>query len=289
MDFYITAIILGLCLSAMGLGIFTTMKIFNIPDITTDGSFTLGAIVTAVLLAKGVSIFIILPVVIVCGALAGTATALLHTQLKVNALLAGILVMTALYSVNLLIAGRSNIPLIDTANIFQVTLVKSNPLLNQLAIAFIIVILLFLLLSWLLKTDFGIAMRATGNNPQMVRALGINDNKMKLYGLAIANALTAFSGFLITQNFGYGDINMGVGIVITGLGSVLIADSLRSLFKVNNMAAQVGFVILGCVVFKLVLAGVIQIIGRPELLQLATAFFVLLIVALTKLFNKSKA
>lgn len=134
MEFYITAIILGLCLSAMGLGIFTTMKIFNIPDITTDGSFTLGGIVTAVLLSKGIALYIILPVVIMCGALAGTVTALLHTQLKVNALLAGILVMTALYSINLLIAGRSNIPLIDTSNIFQLTFIKGNPVFNQFMI-----------------------------------------------------------------------------------------------------------------------------------------------------------
>src|SRR5579863_6622991 len=119
MDFYITAIMLGLCLSSMSLGIFISMKIFNIPDITTDGSYTLGAVITAILLTNHWSALAVIPVVMLCGAIAGSLTGLIHTRLKIDALLAGILVMTALYSVNLTLMGRSNIPLINISSIFN--------------------------------------------------------------------------------------------------------------------------------------------------------------------------
>src|SRR5580704_6435262 len=117
MDFYITAIMLGLCLSSMSLGIFITMKIFNIPDITTDGSYTLGAVITAVLLTHHLPVLFIIPVVLAAGAMAGAATGIIHTKLKIEALLAGILVMTGLYSINLTILGRSNVPLLDVTTV----------------------------------------------------------------------------------------------------------------------------------------------------------------------------
>ena len=282
MEFYITAIILGLCLSAMSLGIFMSMKIFNIPDITTDGSYTLGAIVTAVMLTNQVSLYIIIPTVMLCGAVAGCITAFIHTKFKVDALLAGILTMTALYSVNLTILGRSNQPLIDTKNIFSSIHILSNSIYNSLLIIVGIIALIVAVIAFVLKTDFGIAMRATGNNAAMVRALGVNDNKMKVFGLAIANALTAFAGFLVVQNQFYADINMGIGIVITGLGSVLIADALKQLFKINSLAGQLILVVLSSIVFQLVLAVTLSIGVNPNLLKLVTAVFVLLIVGITK-------
>lgn len=250
MDAYISAIILGLCLTSMALGIFMSMKIFNIPDITTDGSYTLGAVVTAVMLSNHISIFIIIPAVLLCGAFAGVCTALIHTKFKIDALLAGILVMTALYSINLTILGRSNLPLMDTKNIFTAIQFVSNVNYNSLIIVTVVIAIITTLKSYILKTDFGIAMRATGNNSAMVKAFGVSDNKMKIYGLAISNALTAFAGFLITQNQFYADINMGIGIVITGLGSVLIADALKQLFKVTSLTKQLLLVILGVLFFN---------------------------------------
>lgn len=283
MEAYISAIILGLCLASMALGIFMSMKIFNIPDITTDGSYTLGAVVTAVMLTNHISIFIIVPTVLLCGAVAGICTALIHTKFKIDALLAGILVMTALYSINLAILGRSNLPLMDTKNIFTSVQIFSNANYNSLLIAVVVIAIITTIKSYILKTDFGIAMRATGNNSAMVKALGINDNTMKIWGLAISNALTAFAGFLITQNQFYADINMGIGIVITGLGSVLIADALKQLFKVNSLTKQLLLVILGSTIFQLVLAVTLAIGVNPNLLKLTTALFVLVIVAVTKL------
>ena len=283
MDFYITTIILGLCLSAMGLGVFMSMKIFNIPDITTDGSYTLGAVVTAVMLTNHISLFIIIPTVMLCGAVAGCITAFIHTKFKIDALLAGILTMTALYSINLTILGRSNQPLINTKNIFSIVSIVSNPIYNSLIIIAAIIVIISIIIAYILKTDFGIAMRATGNNAAMVRALGVNDNKMKYFGLAIANSLTAFAGFLITQNQFYADINMGIGIVITGLGSVLIADTLKSLLKINSLPKQLILVVVSSIIFQIVLAITLSIGVNPNLLKLTTALFVLIIVAVTKL------
>ena len=281
MDFFITAIILGLSLSVMGLGIFMSMKIFNIPDITTDGSYTLGAVITAIMLVNNISFFIIIPTVFIAGAISGCITAFIHTKFKIDALLAGILTMTALYSINLIILGRSNQPLINTQNIYSINLFQ-NQVYNSLTLILIIITSIILVLTFLLKTDFGIAMRATGNNAQMVRALGIDDDKMKIFGLAIANALTAFAGFLVAQYQAFADINMGIGIVITGLGSVLIADALKKLFKLNGILWQIIFVIFSCVLFQLVLALTLSLGINPNLLKLITALFVLFIVGITR-------
>lgn len=287
-QFYLTALQLSLCLGPMALGIFITMKIFNIPDITTDGSYTLGAIVTAVLLTLHWPAWAVLPVCMLAGSLAGICTGLIHTKLRIDALLAGILVMTGLYSINLIILGRSNIPLINTASLFHSFSIFSNDIYNQLFIAFIIIFILILLVYYLLITDFGIAMRATGNNPIMTRALGINNDIIKIIGLGIANALTALSGFLVAQYQSFADINMGIGIVITGLGSVLIADALRIWMNVTNIGIQILLVLAGSLLFQLVLAFTLAMGIDPNFLKLVTALFVLLIVALPRVSQQLK-
>jgi putative ABC transport system permease protein len=283
MQFYFDALQFGLCLASMAMGIFITMKIFNIPDITTDGSYTLGASVTAVLVTHHWPVFAVLPVSIAAGALAGVCTGLIQTKLKIDALLSGILVMTGLYSINLVVLGRSNVPLINVSTIFSSISIFKDETYNQVCIASIIIILLALLLTWLLRTDFGIAMRATGNSPTMTRSMGVNTDRMKITGLAIANAFTALSGFLAAQYQGFSDINMGIGIVITGLGSVLIADALRIWFKVNSIGKQIILVIAGSIIFQFVLALSLQLHVDPNMLKLITALFVLLIVALPRL------
>lgn len=281
-QFYLTAFQLSLCLGPMALGIFITMKVFNIPDITTDGSYTLGGTVTAVLLTQHWNVLATLPICMIAGALAGVATGLIHTKLKIDALLAGILVMTGLYSINLVILGRSNVPLINIPTIFSYFSFFTNDLYNQLFVATVIIILLIILLSYLLKTDFGIAMRATGNNPVMTKALGINNDKMKIIGLAAANAFTALSGFLVAQYQNFTDINMGIGIVITGLGTVLIADAIRLWFHISKIGIQLVLVLAGSLVFQLVLAFTLSLGIDPNLLKLVTAVFVLVIVALPR-------
>jgi putative ABC transport system permease protein len=289
MDFYLTALIQGLCFSAIALGIYISMKIFNIPDITTDGSYTLGGVVTAQFLTHHQPVYLVVPTVIAAGALAGALTGLIHTKLKINALLAGILVMTALYSVNLTLLGRSNIPLINTTSIFTLINIATDPNHNTFWILLVFVIIVTLLIGYLLKTDFGIAMRATGNSESMIRSLGVNTDRMKITGLALANALTALSGFLITQFQGFADINMGIGIVIVGLGSVIIAETLINWFKITSVWLSLILVLSGAIIFQFVLAITLSIGVDANLLKLVTAVFVLLIVSLPRLSFKSSS
>ncbi len=281
--FYLTALQMALCLGPMAMGIFISMKVFNIPDITTDGSYTLGATVTALLLTASTPVWIALPISIMAGALAGTFTGLIHTKLGIDALLSGILVMTAMYSVNLMILGRSNIPLIDIDSIFNKLPLSPIEQYNQLLVALLFVAVLLSLIIYLLRTDFGIAMRATGNNPIMTKAMGVNNDRIKIIGLAMSNGLTATSGFLVAQYQGFTDINMGIGIVITGLGSVLIADTIKNWTGIRKIGKQIMLVVIGCIVFQAVFAFTLSIGIDPNLLKMVTALFVLFIVALPRI------
>jgi putative ABC transport system permease protein len=283
MDFYLTALLQGLCFSGIALGIYISMKIFNIPDITTDGSYTLGGAVTAIMLLHHLPGYLILPVVLLAGGVSGAITGLIHTKLKVNPLLAGILVMTALYSVNLTMMGRSDLPLINTTSLFTLINIAENPNQNTLLILLIFVIVITVLIGYLLKTDFGIAMRATGNSESMIRALGVNTDRMKIIGLALANALTAVSGYLITQFQGFADISMGIGIVIVGLGSVIIAETLINWMNITSVWLSLVLVLSGAIIFQFVLAITLNIGVDANLLKLVTAVFVLLIVSLPRL------
>ena len=288
MDYYLTALLQGLCFSGIALGIYISMKIFNIPDITTDGSYTLGGGFTGILLLHNQPSYLILPAEILAGAVAGALTGIIHTKLKINALLAGILVMTALYSINLTLMGRSNLPLNSLPTIFSLVNLVTNPNQNTLYILLFFVVIITLLIGYLLKTDFGIAMRATGNSETMIRALGVNTDRMKITGLAIANALTAVSGYLMTQYQGFADISMGIGIVIIGLGSVIIAEAFINWFKITSIWISLLLVISGAIIFQFVLAFTLSIGIDATLLKLVTAVFVLLIVSLPRLsFNRS--
>jgi len=283
MDFYLTALLQGLCFAGIAFGIYISMKIFNIPDITTDGSYTLGGVVSGMMLTHNQPGYLILPAVLFAGAIAGALTGIIHTKLKINALLAGILVMTALYSVNLTILGRSNLPLLSMPTLFTSVSIINNVNQNSLIILVVFVAVFTLLIGYLLKTDFGIAMRATGNSEPMIRALGVNTDRMKIIGLAIANALTALSGYLITQLQGFADISMGIGIVIVGLGSVIIAETIINWLQITSVWLSLVLVLAGAVIFQFVLAFTLDIGVDANLLKLVTAMFVLLIVGLPRL------
>ena len=287
MDFYTVAILQGLGYASMGLGIFITLKIFNIPDITTDGSYTLGGVITAVGLMSGMHPMMTLVLALAGGAFAGLASGLIHIRLGVNALLSGILVMTALYSVNLMIMGRSNLPLMDTVSVFDGFGVSSNPTANRALLLIFITLIAAVFLLWLLRTDVGIFMRATGENEQMVRANGMDTGKMKLMGLSLANAFTALSGFLLVQYQGFADINMGIGIVISGLAAVMIGETLAGFFRKKSLALLIGAVIAGSILFRLALALALSFGLNPNYLKLATALIVLSIMSFTKFRKKT--
>ena len=276
-DFIVTAIIQGLAFAGLGFGIYLSLRIFNLPDITADGSYTLGGTVAAISLTAAIHPVGAILLAVCSGMAAGAGTGIIHAFLKVNPLLAGILMMTALYSVNLILLGRPNLPLLDADSILDsipgVALEQSA--LISLAI---MVILLAGLLFFLLKTDFGIAMRATGNSEAMVRAMGINVKRMKVTGLALANGCTACSGALIIQYQGFTDINMGIGIVISGLGAVMIGETIFGPLIRRSLLLHLSAVVAGGILFRLAIAGALAAGINPSYLRLITALIVLAIV-----------
>jgi len=280
MEFYLNSLALGLALTAMCWGIFITLRIFNFPDITTDGSYTLGAAITASAIMSDWQPLFAMSLGVLGGIIAGITTGIINTKFKVNPLLAGILVMTALYSFNLAIMGRSNIPLLRKANIFNL---NAEPYANvhfTLVIYGLIVLIIGGGLLFLLLTDYGIAMRATGNNEKMVSSLGGNTKKLKIAGLAIANGLTALSGSLVAQLQGFADINMGIGIVIFGLGAAMIGETITQLFKGKNMLARLLGVLVGCILFRMIIAYALASGVDPNWLKAITALIVLIFVSL---------
>ena len=289
MNFYLTAIFLGLGLSALGFGIFISMRIFRIPDITTDGSYTLGASMTSAFIAWQLPLSASLLISFLAGFLAGSTTGIIHTKLKVNALLSGIIVMTALYSINLSIMGKPNIPMMDVKTIFN-----NGDLFTQASQwRYVLIFILFAGVLWagltyLLQTDFGLAMRATGENETMVRAQGVNTTRMKIIGLGLANGLVAISGFLICQYQGFTDINMGIGIVIVGLGSVMIGESFLGILGIHHIAARLAGIVAGSILFRIILAMALDSGLNTNLLRLITAALVLLFVAVPELLKKRK-
>ncbi len=287
MDFYLTAFLQGLCFAGIAFGIYISMKIFNIPDITTGGSYTLGGVVTGAMLTHNQPGYIILPAVLVAGALAGALTGIIHTKLKIHALLAGILITTALYSVNLTILGRSNMPLLNLPTLFSVVTLIKDINQNSLLILLGFVLIVTLIIGYLLKTDFGLAMRATGNSEPMIRALGVNTDRMKIAGLAIANGLTALSGYLFVQLQGFADISMGIGIMIVGLGSVIIGETIINWLRITSVWLSLILVMAGTLIFQFVLAFTLSIGVDANLLQLVTAVFVLIIVGLPRLTGRT--
>ncbi|MDI9358960.1 MAG: hypothetical protein QM528_08430 [Phycisphaerales bacterium] len=290
MIFYNSALVLGLAYSFMAVGVFISLKLFNIFDLTTDASFTLGAVLTAVFLEQHVSIVYIMPIILLTGALTGAVTGLIHILLKLDVILSGILVLLAMYSINVAILHGSNLS-IDTMRVtlFNIKNYSENPIINTEGIMLIILILFIGLIYYLLKTDFGIALRAVGNNKlTMTTSLGINHNRFKVISFAITNVCTALSGSLIAQYQHFADINMGNGVIIIGLGAVMIANSLASMKHTVNLCVQLFLVVLGSILFQLTLATALLIGIKPYYLKLLIALIILTIVLLPKIIHKRR-
>lgn len=289
MELWVGAVVLGLLYALMTTGVYLTYRVYNFADITVDGSFTAGGAAVAALIVAGCDPLLALPAALAVGALSGTATALIHTRFKINGLLSGILVMTALYSVNLHLMGRSNIPLLQHRTIFT-SLDALNPgLPGAVWTALVLVAALaafWLLMAGFLKTDLGLAMRATGENPRMAAANGRDVNRLIILGLALANGLVGVSGGLVAQYQGFADVTMGVGTIVVGLASVIIGESaLRS----RSLTVQVLSVILGSVIFRLMIALALYLGLNPIDLKLLTAAFVLLTLVLSRRMGQGRA
>lgn len=288
MELWIGAINLGFLYAFMAMGIFITFRIHNFPDITVDGSFVTGAAMTAVLIVSGVNPWIALFLSFLAAGAAGAITAFIHTRFAINGLLAGILVMTGLYSINLHIMGRSNIPLLSETGLM--TWIKhinpGMPYEMWLCVVFgVVLTLLWLFTSLFFRTDFGIALRATGNNPAMAAASGINVNAMKMFGIALANGLVGISGSLVAQYQGFADIGMGVGSIVFGLAAVIIGETVLPL---KSIWAKTLGVIAGSVIFRLMVALALYIGLNPIDLKLITAVFVLAILIAPKIIQSRR-
>jgi len=268
----------SLIFAIMVLGVYISFRILNFPDMTVDGTFPLGAAISAKLLTLGVNPYLTLLVALVAGAAVGAITGLIHVKLKVKDLLAGILVMTALYSVNLRVMGKSNIPLFEEDNIF-------NTEYSMMITIVVLILISKFLLDYLLKTKFGFALKALGDNENLIVSLGLNEEKYKIYGLMIANAFVAFSGAVLAQYQGFADVGMGTGIIVIGLASIIIGDTL---FGKRRGLAGTTIVIIGSILYRGVIAVTLSMGMDASDLKLITSVIVIVILWIQKQKDKRR-
>ncbi|EKN65778.1 inner-membrane translocator [Neobacillus bataviensis LMG 21833] len=298
----------GIIYAIMALGVYLSFRILDFPDLTVDGSFVTGAALSAVLIVNGVNPFIATIAALLAGFAAGCITGLLHTFGKINNLLAGILMMIALYSINLRIMGRSNIPLLNTdtaftkiSSFFEKTGIDSffNSILSAVGLGDdlpetwgILIFMIFVTFlikfctDWFLKTEIGLAIRATGDNKRMIRSLSANTNLLVILGLGLSNALVAFSGALIAQQSGFADVGMGIGMIVIGLASVIIGEAL---FGTKTIARTTLAVIGGAIIYRLVITLALRV-GFLETgdMKLITALIVIIALTAPKIIDGFK-
>lgn len=254
----------------MVLGVYLSYKILDFPDMTVDGSFPLGGAVASAILIKGGNPILALVVATICGAIAGLITGMIHVKLKVTNLLVGIIVMTGLYSVNLRIMGKSNIPLFSVKHLFNGNMIPIVTLV-------ILLILAKITIDYLLKTKFGFALKALGDNETLVISLGIDEKKLKIYGLMIANSFVALSGAILAQYQGFADVGMGTGTIITGLASIIIGEAI---FKKRSFISMSMTVILGTIIYRTIIAMSLKLGMNASDLKLITSILVVGIIFL---------
>lgn len=269
MDLIISILEQGLIFSLMALGVYITYKILDFPDLSVDGTFALGASVTAALLVKDINPVVVTGLSIIAGCIGGIATGILHVKFKITNLLSSILVMTGLYSVNLRIMGKSNIPLFNQNTVFNISI---EPIFIIAIIAFLVKVSLDIFL----KTKLGFALKACGDNEKLITSLGIDIGNIKIIGLMVSNGLVALSGSLLAQYQGFSDVTMGAGIIVMGLASVIFGEAVLKKFsfiKTTTMA------VIGSILYKFSTALALKIGFNPTDLKLITALIVVVAIA----------
>ncbi|WP_270167335.1 ABC transporter permease [Paenibacillus sp. SYP-B4298] len=234
---------LGLLYALMALGVYITFRILDFPDLTVDGSFTTGGAIAALMISGGSSPWLATLCAFAGGLAAGACTGLLHTKGKINGLLSGILMMIALYSINIRIMGKPNIAILNAETVFTGV--------NLMVMMIVVVVAVKLLLDLFMRTDLGMALRATGDNERMIRSFGANTDTTKVIGISLSNGLVALSGAFIVQQAGFGDVNMGVGMIVVGLASVIIGEAI---FGAKTVFRATLAVLLGSIVYRIVIA-----------------------------------
>jgi putative ABC transport system permease protein len=304
MTVLVGALTIGLILALLALGVFISFRVFAFPDITADGSITLGACVTASLVVcRHTEPTLATLAGFLCGLLAGAATGILHTRFKIQGLLAGILVMTALYSINLHILGRSNQPFQEQTTLATYAEWLGQALLgggasvnvlgwsvpardlSMLLLALAVTVLVGAALYLFFRTNLGTAMRATGDNPQMIRSLGVNTGNMMIAGLALSNGLIALAGSLFAQYQGFADVQMGIGMVVWGLASVIIGEALVGS---GHLGLTIAGAVMGSILFRQLVAIALRAGLNPTDLKLITSLFVFVALVLPMLLSRLK-
>ena len=289
MNVIMGAVTQGFLWSIMAIGVYISYRILDISDLTSEGSFTLGAATMAALIAGGCNPFLATFIAAIAGAVAGLVTGFLHTKLRIPTLLAGILVMTGVYSVNLRIMGKANISLNQSETMLTILKDKVTGLFPALTdimsrerdVAIIVgvigAILVIFFVWWLMNTEFGYAIRATGNNEKMIRASGVNTNTTKVIGLMLGNGLVALSGALVGQYNGYADVGMGIGAIVIGLASVIIGEVF---FGRKHLLLSLVGIVVGSIIYRLIVAIVLQAGLPANDMKLFTAILVAIALAL---------
>lgn len=280
----------GILWGIMVLGVYITYKILNIADLTVDGSFALGGCVCAILVAeKGCNPWLALLIATGAGMLAGAVTGFLHTVFEIPAILAGILTQISLWSINLRIMGnKSNTPLLKVDNIYSVFVEWTGLKQSQvsLMLGIVIVIVVIMLLYWFFGTEIGSALRATGNNEVMIRALGVNIKGTKMMALMLSNALVGLAGALVCQSQKYGDINMGTGAIVIGLAAIVIGDVIMGRFR--SFGSKLASAVIGSVIYFVIRAIVLQLGMNANDMKLLSAIIVALALCIPVAVEKSK-
>lgn len=279
-SFWISTLEQGLIFGIMVLGVYITYKILDFPDLSVDGTFPLGAAVTAVLLTKGINPFVAVLASTLAGCAAGYITGLLHVKLRITNLLSGIIVMTGLYSVNLRIMGKSNTPLFNVKSIFSLGIPEIKMFdynMTPLLIIIVISILVKLGLDLYLNTKSGFILRATGDNPQLVTSLGVDIGKAKILGVAISNGLVALSGSIYAQSQSFADVGMGTGIIVIGLASIIIGEAVFS--KLHFVKATLA-VLVGAIIYRYCIAAALRAGLPAEDLKLITSVIVVVLLGI---------
>lgn len=257
MSLIISAIGQGLLWSVIGIGLYLTFRILDFPDMTVEGTFPMGAATAVTAIAHGINPVLATILAFIVGCLAGLVTGLLYTKAKIPVLLAGILVMTASYSIDLRIMGRPNLSLLGLPTLLSGHFLQSlPPYFDSVTLGLIVIVVVTVIVIYFLQTDLGQAFIATGDNENMAESLGINTDNMKIMGVSVSNGLIALGGALVAQNNGYADVNMGIGIIVVALASIIIGEVI---FGDLTMNQRLVAVIVGSIIYRLVLLLVLQL------------------------------
>lgn len=266
----------------LGLGVLISFRFFRFPDLTAEGSYPLGGAVAASLLVAGAGPLLATLAAIAAGVLAGVTTALVHTKLRVNNIVSGIIVMTALYTVNLRVMGAANVSLLSVRTVFDqaTTALGASETTVTIVLASLLLVIAGIALAWFMHTDLGLAVRATGENEAMIRSLGVDTDRTKLIGLGLSNGAIALSGALVAQDHGFADIGMGIGILVTGAAAVMIGEAL---FGDGSIERWVMATVVGVLIYQFLVAVALRVGLAPVDLKLITAMLLLFALVLPRL------